>query len=283
MYTTVCMVAGLILIAGTAVVQRSLPLAAEGTLSVWGGSGASLLNPIYAPQNPVLTGMPTSSPTFGDKEPPLFMPIAPSQPDGASDDFSFDAFVAALTPASGGASAGASSDVSSSYSFIPQGLISTSAPQKKRTALQQALFDYGNDVGSRIQSYEDSHMDSVLILTDQVQNRQNAEKGQKVRDIGTALISLGFGLAQMEDVPQEVTGMHGALAKSYQDVGAKLKKVPDTGRDEEFIAATNDYNAAADAFAKNYVALATYFSLSGVVFGPTDPGNVFTFTQGGAF
>jgi len=218
---------------------------------------------------------------------PAFSAIPPSQ-NGTVDDtdaeYDMNVFLASITQPekTGGADIQGTSSVSLAYSFIPQGLISTSIPVARRSVAQQALYDYGNELGSDIMSYEDTHFDSAVVLTNQVQDRQNPQKAQAVRDIGTSLIALGQKAADIERVPSSAASLNADLAKSYKDMGAKLAKIPDAQRDADYLAAITDYNAAVNTFITQYVSLATLFSVSGVKFTTGEGGSVFMFSGGSA-
>ena len=116
------------------------------------------------------------------------------------------------------------------------------------------------------------------MLTDQLNDRQNPQKAQAVRDIGTALQAAGKTLQGIEAVPSIVSSAHTALAESYIEAGIKLSRVPDAQSDQDFITAIQDYNTAAERLGRNYVALANVFSGAGVRFAPQDPGSVFNFS-----
>ena len=66
---------------------------------------------------------------------------------------------------------------------------------------------------------------------------------------------------------------------SYQEIGGKLLLVPKAHSDTDRVQAILSYNASADVFVKNYVAMANVFSTAGVKFTPSDPGSVFAFTD----
>jgi hypothetical protein len=285
LYTAVCTLIGVIVVGGAIIVVRHSPATPNSALIAWGGSGATLLNPSsYAPGNPVLEATGAS---LGGENPSIsYIPPSANPGDEAPDASDLDALIAILSTAGTGAGstvpASISGGTSLAYSFIPSGLISTSSPTRSRTAAQQALYDYGNEVGGDILSYDDAHMGDAITLTDQGQDRQNPQKAQAVRDVGAALSAFGRKLASMEGVPASVASLHADLAAGYKDMGAKLALIPDAQRDEDFIKAVIAYNASVETFTKQFVALATFFSLSGVKFGQGDGGSAFTFSGGGA-
>lgn len=265
---------------GTIFVQQRVAPRPHDTLTVWGGNGAPLLNPTSYNPNAALQDL---EPQIGEStaQPVYIPPTKQDENTGeATSAFDIEAFIAQLTkPARTSATSSTSADVSYAYSFIPSGLIATSAPVRKRTKEQQALYDYGNEIGSYIQTYEDTHRNAPIILRDQVADRTNSEKASRVKAVAAALREVGSALAAMETIPSSVKGMHTELAASYTDLGTKLALVPDAQADQALLNAINAYNASADRFASVYVALATYFSTSGVVFSSQDPGSVFTFNN----
>ena len=289
-YTSLCVCSGILLIIGALIVKQHAPAVSGNTIQAWGGSGALVNSSSYDPQNPVLANLPANSFDTGSMVPLTPIPVAASSTtsSNSSDSFDVQAFIASIKQGSGSSVAASSSTAQSgsaaieaSYEFIPQGLISTAGPERPRTAAQQALYTYGNDAGSYIQSYEDSHHNTAPILSDQIADRQNKQKGQAVKDIGTSLTNVGLSLEHMDSVPDPVKAMNQALAQSYINIGHQLSAIPDAPGDDTFIAAIKTYNAAVESFSRNFVAVAQYLSLSGVTFTSIDPGSVFTFSGGG--
>lgn len=262
----------------------------------WGGAGtvfgsAPTQNSAPQQQNPggIIQQVQSAAPY-------TYIPITASQDTNldatSTDSFDFNGFISLLSAGNKKATAGSTgkgAQPTSAYAFIPGGLVSTSTAQKIRTPLQERLYNYGNDVGSFIQSFEQQYPNETKILTDQIQDRKDTVKGAAVVSLGQALSALGSSLSAMDDgsgdeggnqsVPSQMRPSHLALAKSYSELGAKLALIPKTQSDTDFIAAINAYNASVDTFTKNYVALANLFAAYGVSFSPEDPGSLFTFTQ----
>jgi len=169
----------------------------------------------------------------------------------------------------------------SAYAYIPRGLISTTTPSTARTALQQQLYDYGNDIGSSIESFEQQHSNTVQILKEQVEDRSDPDKAAAVVNIGHAFQNLGTNLAKMDNVPSAMVAAHAALAQSYIEIGKNLALVPQAERDSDFIQAIQTYNTSADAFTRNYIQIVSLFGAHGVTFTSSDAGRVFTFSPSG--
>jgi hypothetical protein len=167
------------------------------------------------------------------------------------------------------------------YSFIPGGLISTSAPQGNYSPLQQALYEYGNGAGSAIRSFEQTLASAPQIMKDQFEDRGDPAKSAALSGLADGLSGVGEKLAQMEDVPAQIATAHEKLAASYQEMGQKLALVAQTHGDEDFLDAVIAYNATVETYVRNYVELATLFSAYGVVFSSEDQGGVFVFTNTG--
>lgn len=287
LYTSACVGAGILLVIGALIVKTHLPASTTNTLKVWGGGQGTLINPTgYDQPNPVLTN--TSAGTgLTNTNSISFTPIPVTRADTADtsgDGFDIQAWAALIAgpakPSGSNTTGGASVD--SSYEFIPQGLMSTSSSERPRTAMQQSLYEYGNNAGSYIQTYEDAHQNTAPVLKDQSIDRQNAQKGQAVKDIGQALKEVGVSLEHMDGVPESAQALNQGLARAYIDIGEKLSAIPDAIGDDGFIQAIKTYNASVDVFTKRFVALAQFLSLSGVTFSSIDPGSVFTFSGGGS-
>ena len=283
-YLSALIAAGAFLVFGTLVVGYRASQPQGGSLQVWGGAPNAFLNPTsYGPDSVVVT----PAEVIGGGVTPVFGVLRPQQQIEATNEagvaFDMSLFFAGLSqPRTDTATTPVSSqsDLGLAYSFIPSGLVATTTPGPKRSALQEELYQYGNDAGSYISTYEGANTNAGQVLTDQVRDRQSREKAQAVRDIGTALQTAGKNLQGIEAVPSVVASAHAALAESYIQAGIKLAQVPDAQSDTDFITAIQSYNTAAEQLGRNYVALANVFSGTGVRFAPQDPGSVFIFSGG---
>ncbi|HEY4522135.1 MAG TPA: hypothetical protein VJH91_00660 [Candidatus Paceibacterota bacterium] len=238
---------------------------------VWGGGTQPLFDPLRT-SNPVLE----AQYRFDATNTPFSLYTSTNT--GTEPAFDFDALIAGLSKPRGTVGT-TSSGVELAYAFIPGGLIATSAPQTAKSELQITLFNYGNEAGSYIQSYEDLNRNAPVVLRNQAEDRRNEQKREAVRQVGRSLANVGRNLKAMEDVPATARPAHGALAESYIEAGGKLEKITVAESDEAFIAAITDYNASVEVFIKRYVALARLFSIHAVAFAPHESGSVFTFTN----
>ena len=267
--------AGFLLIIGAAFVESKREMSPSNPPRVWSGGGQSLLNPSSYTQNRVLQAqlyLNTATDT------PIHTTITGNSAQDTKS-FSFEEIIAAISEPR--VSGSATTEPTDTYSFIPGGLISTTTKPAGRSDSQQALYNYGNDAGSYIQSYEDRHRNAPVTLRDQVEDRNDPQKAEAVREIGGALMQVGRNLEGMEEVPAAIRSAHALLAKSYTEIGGKLQKVPDAAGDEAFITTITEYNSAVDTFTKRYVAVALLLSAHGVIFAPYESGSVFTFTNAG--
>lgn len=168
-------------------------------------------------------------------------------------------------------------------SFMPSGLLSitgTAAP--KRSTTQQALYDYGNEIGGIIASYDAQYAQTQAnIMTDYYADRVNAEKAAAVTKLGQALAQVGTDIGDLGDqAPASMSLLNTRIARGYETIGARLAAIPAARGDAAFLQAINDYDTSVDDFTRDYISMASTFSLAGVTFSTSDPGSVFTFQQG---
>lgn len=287
-YRSALLAAGMLLLLGIIIVERQIARPAKGPATAWGGGATPLLNPTsYQPRNTEEGRSLMQSVTDG---PPYtyLPPAAPatSAPAQNQDSYDFEAFVAMLTKSSAtkpssSASAESGSSSLSAYAFIPRGLISTTSPNTGRTETQQVLYEYGNEIGSSIESFEQEHTNTPQLLKAQVEDRTNPEKAAAVVNLGRSFEGMGHNLLAMDRVPPGMAAAHKALAESYIEIGKKLALIPKTTRDEDFIEAIQTYNASADTFTKRYIQMVSLFGAYGVTFSSSDPGRVFAFSPSG--
>lgn len=285
---------GAILIVGVLFVNMRSGVGVGGSDSAaWGDANVPLLNPSsYAPQAAAPAAPDNIQRQIQNTSSYTYVPTPsasaiPDETETAGDGFDFDAFVSALSESGGGANAqggaGANSDdsIRSAYAFLPQGIVAATAPQENRTETQQEIYEYGNETGSFIQSFESSHPAMAQVLKNQIEDRTDSSKNAAVVALGESLSRLGQNLTDMEVIPDEVIASHLALAKSYREIGKNLALVPAAADDADLLKKIEAYNASADSFTRNYVALADLIAAYGVKFSPEDPGSVFTFTPVG--
>ena len=274
-YVIVAIVALSLIIIGFLIVRQRTAVS-PGDVRVWGGIGG------YTPiPNTDTNYQPTVDP--GDlytrvRHSPPFLYTPPEQIPSTESTDELAAFLRSLSKSAGGTAVSASSSLDA-YSFIPSGLISVAEPQTTRTPLQDDLYSYGNAVGSTIQSFEDRNRAMPRVLRDQFEDRADSQKRAALLDLAADLAGLGRSLDTIEPVPEIARTAHAKLVASYKEMGEKLAKVPDATTDEEIVAAMLTYNAAAEGYVRNFVALALIFSTADVRFTASEGGSVFTFTQ----
>ena len=274
--TVVLLIMGAIIVGKRAAVEPG-----PSSLRAWGGVGANLLD--------------TSSRTLGQvpsdqgdlytevrSGPPFYYAPnaqAPQTQSGDAEDLDLDELLATLSHAPQNKPSGNGSLAVDAYSFIPAGFLSTSTAQTWRTPTQLALYNYGNEAASNIQSYEDLYRNAPQIMKNQFEDRQNPDKNAALLGLANSLAGVGNALLAMEDVPSPVLSAHEKLGASYREMGEKLSRIPAAKYETDLIDAVLAYNAVAETYTKNYIALVTLFSAYGVTFRTDDPGSIFTFTN----
>jgi len=279
--------AGVLIVLGVFVVgQRSAVAPENSATQAWGGVGTGLVNP--TPSGPALNASADQQNLYAQVQsgPPFYYStVPPAQSTGntsvsGTDQFDFNAFLATLVAPKGtSATSDADQLLKDVYSFIPGGLISTSTSQKTLTPSQQALYAYGNEAGASIQAFENNYRNMTQIMKNQQEDPTDPEKVAAFNGLANAMTQLGLDLEEIASVPPIMAAANMALAKAYQDMGAKFLLVAKAQRSEDRIQAMLTYDAAVEVWVKKYVAVVTLFSASGVSFAPGDPGSVFMFTQ----
>ena len=268
----------LIVIGGFVVAQR---LSVRGETKIpraWAGLGTNLLNPTSEipdkkafPQENLYTEVQNTAPFYYAPE-NAQIPLAQT-----NTDFDFEGFLASLSHKSNPAPAKEDDPGVDPYSFIPRGLLSISS-DKERTETEEALFNYANEAASYVETHEGNYRNAAQILKDQFEDPQNRAKNAALKGLADSLAGVGSALSGMEEVPAEVQSAHEKLAKSYQEMGQRLALIPEARSEQALTDSMLAYNAAVEAFTKNYVALATLLSVQGVTFSSEDPGSIFTFS-----
>lgn len=162
-------------------------------------------------------------------------------------------------------------------SFIPEGLVSTSSPQQRRTAKQALLYDYANTIGSYVQGVESSNTRMVQSLTAVLQDRGNSAKMAEAEQIAQSYGDLAKSLKDVS-VPKDVRGLHDAFVESHAAVDTHLRAVIQSASDSDLVSAIGTYNESAEQYIRNYLALVTFFESEQVRFDSFDPGSIFTFS-----
>jgi hypothetical protein len=268
---------------GTYLVSTRTPLAAPSdTGGTWGGAGS--IN-IFSgtPLQPTEPRRPTTEEVLKGQAASDTLPFIPTiaiQNPEEAEGFDLDALLAQLTgETSGGAPASSGGpDFSSIYSFIPKGFISTNATIEERTPAQQELFEYGNNIGSYLRGFEDSHANMLTTLKNAHEDRGNQAKAEAAARIARDYIALGESLRELSSVPAVAQSAHMAVAEAHIAVGTKLLDVVYATEDETFLNAIDAYNSSVEVFSEKFVSLALLFQSAGVQFNTHDAGSVFTFS-----
>jgi hypothetical protein len=260
-------------------------------MSAWSGN-AGVLGPT-TPESQTSVNLTGSSALANDKYATQTLPYTQNTPvldsqgtieTSSGVTYDFNALTAELSNPSLKSGAPASTSTGQSainaWDYIPSGLVSIQNTTSGRTPAEQALYQYGNEVGSLVMGYDASHADQTQILSDANNDRQNAKKQAAVERIGQDLETVGQGIAEITDAPTSAQADNDALSKSYINVGTKLVAVgvAESLQDSALVAAIKSYDSAVDSFNGSYIALATLFSLSNVNFSSGDPGRVFSFS-----
>ena len=293
-YSSALAIAAALIIVGTLFIESHTSPVTPSSMSGWGGGDVPVTDGSLAPlplgNNSSQTNLNTTD--YGTRTLPYTSNDLGATSSGTIPDnyqynaTDFKAFVAKLlrqplNSSGGNATANAGNDGTSPWDYIPSGLISTATPSgKTHTAVQQALFQYGNDVGGFVQQYDTAHQNQVQVLKNALASRNDSAKQSALLRVGSDLEAIGTEIAQLNKVPASAAANNAALSKSYTDSGKKLILVAQAlpGYDGDLVKAIESYDATVDGFVKNYVALAGVFSNYGVTFGPNDPGSVFSFT-----
>lgn len=256
----------------------------------WGGFGGGFSYPVSGIRNPAENTQ--------EETPNLYQRVQDSLPFSYQSDtsttgdkdtqsnFDLDAFLSELAGKKESMETGAETSNSlllNPYAFIPSGFTLPKNPVQERTAIQQALYEYGNEAGTYVQSFENANKNMVDVVQGQIDSPQDPLKAAALVRLAKNLTEVGLSLENMADVPAQAISINNQLAKSYKDMGAKLALVPDAHTDEERIAAMLTYNVSAEEFVRKYVALVKLFSVSEVTFALGEPGSVFTFAPAASF
>jgi hypothetical protein len=277
-YAASLLAASFLLASGTYIVKTHSAGNFSDTVGTWGGGGI-LVNPVEknipavenAPQElPAQTQSHSYISPFGTKS------SASENPD-ATQNAEFNSILAQLSgppPKKPLPTLDTSLDP---YAFIPSSIPAYTGTEKEPslTPSQEALKAYGNDIGNSIQAYEDRNRDAAQILKNFMEDRTNTAKKEAQKKLGNELIAVGKAIESAQGVPKEVAAPGAALAKSYQEIGANLAAIPDNSRNEDIVAAVTKYNASADRFVQNFIAISLLFQSYGVRFDSGDPGSVF--------
>jgi hypothetical protein len=284
-----------LVIIGAIFVFKSTPQMASLGLSTWNGNPGTITStntantgasPVQAVTNPAPQQYATTTLPYK-----TIVPAANSQgtiaTQSTSTSFDYDTLLAEISaqtnkPAAQPASASNTTTAGvDAWSFIPSGLIGTTSPSTGRTPAEQALYAYGNEIGSYVEGYDAENSNQSQVLSDATNDRHNATKAAAVEAIGQDLETIGEGIGETTGVPAVAQGANTALADSYIEIGKDLVIVgqSESLSDSTLATAIENYDSAVGTFNKSYIALATLFLENSVTFSSGDPGSVFSFNS----
>lgn len=281
-YLAITITIGGMVVLGTAIVIQRTDVNAANSSGAWGGAGGMFFGAIKnaLPGGPSVEDVVRlQSPQDSYAAIPIYTPSSqdPEKPSGIDDIATLLAQLVQRVPVT--ASSSVTTPEPDTFSFIPQGLISTepSIVQKQRTPDQEKLFSYGNRVGTYIKGFEDTHFGSAQILKDHVEDRTNPDKIRALKILGTDMQRLGVDLGNLADIPESVANPHRVYGNAYYAAGGNLLLIADTTTDEEFVNAITKYNAIIERLSSQFQLLTAIFGANEVTFSSSDPGNIFMF------
>jgi len=276
--------AGILIFIGTLVVLNRAGISPVGGTSgldingvIQNTNSASPIPVAPPPVRPTAVNVPLTKLT-GNSSPASTPP--PSPP---SETFDWSSFITALThpstQTSNASGNGQNTGISDAYSFIPSGLVSPQEPKSTFTMSdsQKALYGWGQDAGSVIKGYEDSHPNQPAILTDYMQDRQSTSKIAAMKQLGADLQGVGDSIDGVGSAPPQMSTAGPALADAYREIGRNLAAIPDVQGDNATVQAILTYDKSAEAFAKKYVNVVLIFQANDVAYTQNEPGGVFMF------
>ena len=169
-------------------------------------------------------------------------------------------------------------DGQTTYPTVPvQSFDASDRAAPARSDTQQSLYAYGNEAGSHIRFYEQTHPNDGAIIEGFFKTR-NTKSAAALKQLGTDIKNIGINLQTMTNVPASATSAHRAFAESYIEVGDKLTSLLSAQTDAAVIGAIDVYDDAVQTHIRNYIAVIDLFSRNGVTFQQDEQGRVFVFT-----
>ena len=276
-------IVGLLLFSGVLFLQRTDVNPADSS-GAWGGAGGLFFANLraQAPYRPSAEDI-TYVQSAGHAVPFIPLPKKPQdtqQEGGEEEPDDIAALLALLTkPPSSSGGVGVE-ETSDAFAFIPQGLISTKTSNESRTVVvgqESSLHEYGNQIGTYIKDFEDTHRSGAQILKDHVEDRTNPQKIAALERLAFDMQEFGRSLVEMDYVPSAASGMHKAYANAYRAIGFALEDVAKTTTDEAFVDTIATYNASVEELTKRFLMLVALFGANNITFSSSDPRSVFMF------
>ncbi len=281
-------VTALLLVIGAFALKEYSPAQNTPRTIAWGGLGGTPYYPLSGER--AIESNPAEENIYSSIQsgPPFYYSTTNSEAADEEDDtFDVDAFLAYLKGETRTSETAVEEEkplsfLENPYSFITNGVsFPSSSLTKERTPIQQALYEYGNKAGKIIQTFEDSNQNMADVVQAQSEDPEDPLKVAALIKLADSLADVGVSLEELSSVPAEAANQNAKLATSYKDMGAKLALVPNAMTEDSRVETMLTYNAAAESFVTNYVAIVTLFSIMEVTFSPDEPGSVFTFTMTG--
>ncbi len=167
------------------------------------------------------------------------------------------------------------------YHFIPKNILSGVVYEARTlTPAQQALYTYGNEAGSVIETYDSLWGGTQAnIHRAFIEDRADPTKANALERLAAGLFDVSASLSSMEIIPAAIQSRHNDLIAAYKAVGEQTVALSKTRTDDEALTAIEAYNASAEQFLRAYLAISTVFTLNSVSFSSTDPGRMFVYSE----
>lgn len=135
-----------------------------------------------------------------------------------------------------------------------------------------ALKDYGNETGEIVRTHFDGSRDEVAILRLYVTEPNNVQAEKELVALSDEYAKVS-GELYIVHPPAPIAEAHKNYADAHRNIGENLKMLMSS---EFSIEKVSSYNDSVASFVDAYLSVAQTLRAYGVVFGTSEPGNLFT-------
>ena len=140
---------------------------------------------------------------------------------------------------------------------------------------QKALFAYGNNLGRIIQGAESINARAVEALKSYFDDRSDPSRAAALVSIAREYNNVASDIQAIDPIPPETAMFNEKLARDYEAIAGGLENLTKQSSDAALADAILSYNASAETYTRDVLAIVAVMSSYDVSFSSSDPGAIF--------
>ncbi len=159
-------------------------------------------------------------------------------------------------------------------SWMPTKFNNNPTKPQNKTALEQEIYDYGNNIGKLIKDFSNTSGNHNKLMSDFVKDTHSANNILKLESLAENYKLLAKQIKNT-NAPIPMKAVADNLSLGYASVGEATLQLSKQRTDEELLKEIYKYNKTVEDFAISFIKFSKIFRLYGIRYNKGEPGDIF--------